>query len=163
VLPGKQEAHFLVVGQLTNREIISWALFSTKFLIERAPSWLILVFWDFGRIMAIGPMEHRGSKFGSMSFFNISIKFLIDRVPSCRKFQFWDIGIGSRPQAQMTMSPIQKTFLVLRSFERALICSILIAGTQVMLRKAYFFRRGSWLRPESWTPRPWIENSGPYY
>jgi hypothetical protein len=22
-----------------------------------------------------------------------------------------------------------------------------------MLRKAYFLRRGSWLRPESWTPR----------
>jgi hypothetical protein len=43
------------------------------------------------------------------------------------------------PQAQMTMGPIQKTFLVLRPFEGALTCSILIAGTQVMLRKAYFF------------------------
>jgi hypothetical protein len=52
---------------------------------------------------------------------------------------------------------------VLRPFEGALTCSILIAGTQVMLRKAYFLRRGSWLRPESWTPRPRIKNSGPYY
>jgi hypothetical protein len=34
---------------------------------------------------------------------------------------------------------------------------------KVMLRKAYFLRRGSWLRPESWTPKPWIQNSGPYY
>jgi hypothetical protein len=42
---------------------------------------------------------------------------------------------------------MQKTFLVLRPFERALTCSILIAVTQVMLRKAYFLRRGSWLRP----------------
>jgi hypothetical protein len=49
----------------------------------------------------------------------------------------------------MTMGPIQKTFLVLRPFEGALTCSILTAGTQVMLRKAYFLRRGSWLRPES--------------
>jgi hypothetical protein len=72
-------------------------------------------------------------------------------------------GLGSRPHAQMTMSPIQKTFLVLRPFEGALTCSILIAGTQVMLRKAYFLRRGSWLRPESWTPRARIQNFGPYY
>jgi hypothetical protein len=48
-------------------------------------------------------------------------------------------------------------------FERALTCSILIAGTQVMLRKAYFLKRGSWLRPEFWTPRPRIKNFGPYY
>jgi hypothetical protein len=72
-------------------------------------------------------------------------------------------GLGSRPQAQMTMGLIQKTFLVLRPFEGALTCSILIAGTQVMLKKAYFLRRGSWLRPESWTLRPRIQNSGPYY
>jgi hypothetical protein len=32
----------------------------------------------------------------------------------------------------------KKTFLVLTPFEGAPICSILIAGTQVMLRKAYF-------------------------
>jgi hypothetical protein len=60
----------------------------------------------------------------------------------------------------MTMGPIEKTFLVLKPFEGALTCSILIAVTQVMLRKAYFLRRGSWLRPESWTPRPRIQNSG---
>jgi hypothetical protein len=72
-------------------------------------------------------------------------------------------GLGSRPQAQITMGSIQKTFLVLRPFEGALTCSILIAGTQIMVRKAYFLRRGSWLRPESWTPRPRIQNSGPYY
>jgi hypothetical protein len=38
----------------------------------------------------------------------------------------------------MTMGPIKKTFLVQRPFEGALTCSILIAGTQVMVRKAYF-------------------------
>jgi hypothetical protein len=56
----------------------------------------------------------------------------------------------------MTMGPKQKTFLVLRPFEGALKFSILIAGTQVMLRKSYFFRRGFWLRPKSRTPRPRI-------
>jgi hypothetical protein len=63
----------------------------------------------------------------------------------------------------MTMGLIQKTFLVLRPFNGALTCSFLIAGTQVILRKAYFLRRGSWLRPESWTPRPRIQNSGTYF
>jgi hypothetical protein len=47
------------------------------------------------------------------------------------------------------MGPIQKTFLVLRLFEGALTCSILIAGTQVMVREAYFLRKRSWLRLES--------------
>jgi hypothetical protein len=59
----------------------------------------------------------------------------------------------------MTMGLIHKTFLVLKLFERALTCSILIEETQVMVRKAYFLRRGSWLRPESWTsntdPKSW--------
>jgi hypothetical protein len=115
----------LVVNQLTEREIISWALFSINFLIHG-----ILVFWDFGRIMAIEPMEHRGSKLGSMGFFIISIKFLIERVPSCHIFEFWDFGrIGSRPQAQMTMSLKLKMILSLRPFKRTIICKILIVGT----------------------------------
>jgi hypothetical protein len=38
----------------------------------------------------------------------------------------------------MTMGPIQKAFMVLRPFEGALIYSILIEETQVMLRKANF-------------------------
>jgi hypothetical protein len=49
---------------------------------------------------------------------------------------------------------------MLRPFEEALTCSILITGTQVMLRKAYFLRGGSWLRPEFWTPRPRTKNFG---
>jgi hypothetical protein len=72
-------------------------------------------------------------------------------------------GFVSRPQAQMTMSSKQKIFLVLSPFEGALTCSILITGTQVLFRKAYFLRRGSWLRPRSRTPRPRIQISGPYY
>jgi hypothetical protein len=72
-------------------------------------------------------------------------------------------GLESRPQAQMTMSSVQNIFMVLRPFEGALTCSVLIAETKVMPRKAYFHRRGSWLRPESWTPRPRIPNPGPYY
>jgi hypothetical protein len=80
---------------------------------------------------------------------------------------YWKFGtlarLESSSQAQMAMGPIHKTFLVLRPFEEALTCSILTAGTQVMLRKTYYLRRGSWLRPESWTRRPRIQNSGPYY
>jgi hypothetical protein len=75
-------------------------------------------------------MEHRDSKLGSIGFFNISIKFLIERVPSCRIFEFWDFGrIGSRPQAQMTMSLELKMILTLKPFKRAIICPNLIAGT----------------------------------
>jgi hypothetical protein len=59
-------AQFLGVGKLISREIIYWITFSTKFLNERAPSWLIFVFWDFGRTMAIEPMERRGLKLRSM-------------------------------------------------------------------------------------------------
>jgi hypothetical protein len=51
----------------------------------------------------------------------------------------------------MNMGLIQKTVLALIPFEEALTCSILITGTQAMLRKEYFLRRRSWLRPKSWT------------
>jgi hypothetical protein len=133
-----------------------------KFPIDRIPSCLTFEFWNFGRIMAVG---HRAWSQNRDS-----------RVFSSSPWNFWSIehshalywkfgtlaGLESRPQAQMTMGPIQK-FLVLRPFERALTSSILTAGTQVMLRKAYFLRRGSWIRPESWAPRPRIQNSGPYY
>jgi hypothetical protein len=80
----------MVVGQLTNREIISWAFFNTKFLIERAPSKSLYL--NFGTLTGSWPlktMEHQGSKLESMGVFNISMKFLIDRVPSCRKLKFW--------------------------------------------------------------------------
>jgi hypothetical protein len=90
----------------------------------------ILVFWDFGRILAIEPMEHRDSKLGSMGFFNISIKFLFVRVASCRIFEFWDFGrIGSRPQPQMAMNLKLYINLTLIPFKRAIICPTLIAGT----------------------------------
>jgi hypothetical protein len=99
----------------------------------------ILVFWDFGRIMVIKPMEHRGSKLGSMGFFNNSIKFLIERVPSLRIFEFWDFGwIASRPQAQMIMSLKLNMIFTLRPFKRAIICPNLIAGTWVILVKLDF-------------------------
>jgi hypothetical protein len=83
-------------------------------------------------------------------------------MPHIENLGLWpDWGVGHKrrwPSAQY-----KKTFLVLRPFEGALTCSILIAGTPVMLRKAYFLRRVSWLRPEFWTPRPRIQNSGPFY
>jgi hypothetical protein len=134
-----------------------------KFPIDRIPSCLIFEFWDFGRIMVVGhwvKSQNRDSRVFSSSPWNF---WSIEHNHTL----YWKFGtlagMGSRSQAQMTMSLIQKTFLVLRPFERALTCSILITGTQVMLKKAYFLKRGSWLRPESWTPRPRIQNSGPYY
>jgi hypothetical protein len=137
-------------------------IISMKFPIDRTPSCLIFEFWDFGRIMAVdhwAKSQNRDSRVFSSSPWNF---WSIEHNHAL----YWKFGtlagLESRPQAQMTMGPIQKTFLVLRPFEGALTCSILIAGTQVMLRKAYFLRRGSWLRPESWTPRPRILNFGPY-
>jgi hypothetical protein len=124
----------------------------------RSISCLIFEFRDFGRIMAVGHWP-KSQNWGSRGFHHhheiSDPKSII--MPYIKKLGLWP---DSRPQAQMTMVPIQKTFLVLRPFEGALTCSILIAETQFMLRKAYFLGRGSWLRPESWTPRPWIQNSG---
>jgi hypothetical protein len=57
-------------------------------------------------------------------------------------------GLKSGPQAQKFMGSVQKSFLALRPFEGALICSNLKTGTQVMLKKAYFFRRESRFRPD---------------
>jgi hypothetical protein len=136
-----------------------------KFPIDRIPSSLLFEYWDFGRIMAVGRLkiaksQNRDSWVFSSSPWNFWSK-------EHNHALYWNFvtlaGLGSRPQAQMTMSPIQNTFLVLRTFDEALTCSILIAGTQVMLKKAYFIRKGSWLRPESWTLRPRIQNIGPYY
>jgi hypothetical protein len=76
-----------------------------------------------------------------MGFFNISMKFLIDKVP--HHAVYWTFGTlagleSSRPQAQMTIGLKLKTLLVLRPFQRALICLILIAGTIVIQENIYF-------------------------
>jgi hypothetical protein len=42
------------------------------------------------------------------------------------------------PQARMIIGLKLKTILALRPYQRALICPILIAGTQFMLEKPYF-------------------------
>jgi hypothetical protein len=119
--------------------------------------------WPFVRIMAVGHWTKSQNR-DSWVFSSSPWIFWSKEHNHALYWKFGTLaGLGSRPQAQMTMDPIQKTFLVLGPFEGALTCSILIAGTQVMLRKAYFLRRGSWLRPETWTSRPRIQNSGPYY
>jgi hypothetical protein len=83
-------------------------------------------------------------------------------MPYIENLGIWpDWGVGHRRRWPWVR--YKKTFLGLRPSEGALICSILIARTQVMLRKAYFLRRGSWLRPESWAPRPRIQNSYSYW
>jgi hypothetical protein len=121
--------------------------------------WILGLWPDYGR----GPLD-QVSKLRFSGFSSSPWNFWSKEQNHALYWKFGTFaGLWSRPQAQMTMSPMQKTFLVLRPFEGALTCSILIAGTKVMLRKAYFLRRGSWLRPESWTPRPRIQNSGPYY
>jgi hypothetical protein len=95
--------------------------------------WILGLWTDFGRRPSGHVSKLRFSDFSS-SPWNFWSK-------EHNHAQYWKFGtlagLGSRPQAQMTMGPIQKTFLVLRLFKGALTCSILIAGTQVMLRKAY--------------------------
>jgi hypothetical protein len=131
-----------------------------KFPIDRIPSCLIFEFWDFGRIMAVGHSTKSQNR-DCRVFFSSPWNFWSIEHNHALYWKFGTLaGLRSRPQVQMAMDLIHKTFLVLIPFEGALTCSILIAGTQVMVRKAYFLRRGSWLRPESWTPRPRIRNSG---
>jgi hypothetical protein len=123
-----------VTGQLKS---CKWLfIFSMKFPIDRIPSCFIFKFWDFGRIMAVGhwvKSQNRDSRVFSSSPWNF---WSIEHNHAL----YWKFGtlagLGSRLKAQMTMGPIQKTFLVLRPFEEALTCSILIAGTQLMHRKA---------------------------
>jgi hypothetical protein len=138
-----------------------------KFSIDTIPSGFIFEFRDFGWILTVGhwaQFKNRDSRVFSSSPWNFwSIEH--NHALFWKFGTDWGVGhwLGSRPQAQMTVDLRQKTLLVLRPFARALTCSILITGTQVMLRKAYFLRRGSWLRPKSRTPRPRIQNFGPYY
>jgi hypothetical protein len=134
-----------------------------KNLIDRIPTCLIFEFWNFGRIMDVGhwaKSQNRASRGFSSSPWNF---WSIEHNHTL----YWKLGtlteLRSRPQALMTMSPIKKTFLVLGPFKKAITCSFLIAWTQVMVRNTYFLRRGSCLRPQSWTPRPRIQNSEPYY
>jgi hypothetical protein len=68
-------------------EIISWAWFSAKFLIERAPSHHAYIWPDYDR----GPFgQVLKSRFSG--FFIITTKFLIDRVPSCPILKISDLG-----------------------------------------------------------------------
>jgi hypothetical protein len=119
--------------------IISWARFSAKFLIERAPSCLYLSFGILAGSWPLKPMKRRGSKLRSMGFLTSarnswSIEY--------HHAVYWKFGtsavLKSRLQAQMTIGLKLKTILALRPLQRALICPILIAGTQVLLVKTYF-------------------------
>jgi hypothetical protein len=121
--------------------------------------WISGLWPDYGR----RPLD-QVSKLRFLGFSSSPWNFWSNEHNHALYWKFRTLAGLSRPQAQMTMGPIQKTFLVLRPFKRALTCSILVAGTEVVLRKAYFLRWGSWLRPEYWTPRPRIQNSKiPYY
>jgi hypothetical protein len=162
---GNREHIFLVFNKLPGSwKSAKWLfIISKQFPIDRIPSCLIFEFWDFGRIVAVGhwtKSQNRDSRVLSSSPWNFWSEEYNQHIIYIDNLGLWpDWGVGHRRRWPW----IHKTFLVLRSFEGALTCSILIARTQVMLRKAYFLRRGSWLRPESWTPRPRIQNSGPYY
>jgi hypothetical protein len=78
VYHGSREHIFWLAVSWQVWEIISWAWFSAKFLIERAPSAYILNFGTLAGSWPLKPMERRGSKLGSMGFFYISMKFLIE-------------------------------------------------------------------------------------
>jgi hypothetical protein len=49
--------------------------------------------------------------------------------------------LGSRPQAQMTITSKLKTILALEPFKRTCTYPIMIAGNQVFLEKVFFFVR----------------------
>jgi hypothetical protein len=137
-------------------------IISMKFSIDRIPC-LKFEFWDFGRIMAVGhwtKSQNRDSRVFSSSPRNFwSIEHNHALYWNLGLWPDWGVGHRRRwPWAQYT-----KYSWCWDLSKKPFTCSILTAGTQVILRKAYFLRRGSWLRPESWTPRPRIQNPRPYY
>jgi hypothetical protein len=70
---------------------VKYDFISMKFLIDRIPSCHILNFWDFGRIMAVGPCSEK-LKMVILEIFTIILKFLNDRVPSYLILEIWDFG-----------------------------------------------------------------------
>jgi hypothetical protein len=136
-LPRKKRAHFFCfLNKLPGSRKSAKCLFiiSMKFPIDRIIMPYLLKFWDFGQIMAMdhcAKSQNRDSRVFSSSPWN----FWFIGLNHALYWKFGTLaGMGSRPQ--MTMYPKQKTF------KRALSCSILIAGTQVMFRKAYFLGGG---------------------
>jgi hypothetical protein len=69
-----------------------------------------------------------------MGFLTVYIKFLTEKVPSCGLLEFLDFSRTKK----ITMIPKFKTIFALRPSERALACPILLAETQITLRKAIF-------------------------
>jgi hypothetical protein len=83
-----------------------------KFPIDRIPSCLIFEFWNSGRIMAVG---HWGSQVFHHHHEISDPKSII--MPYIENLGLWpDWGVGHRRRWRWVMSPMQKTFLVLRSF-----------------------------------------------
>jgi hypothetical protein len=54
---------------------------------ERAPSWLILIFWDFGRIMAIESMERKALTYvrSKFEYANIFMSLILIESKEYRK------------------------------------------------------------------------------
>jgi hypothetical protein len=135
-------------------EKLNWTPFKKNYcnftkswdLISTAPNFWsqehhYAVYWSFktlARSWPLKPMERRGSKlrsiFSTTAWNSWSIEY--DHAV------YWNFGtlakLESWPQAHMTVCLTLKTILVLRPFQRDLICPTLIAGTQVMLEKVYF-------------------------
>jgi hypothetical protein len=112
---GHREHFFFVLNKLPG----SWNRAKWLFIINmKFPIYkyhrLIFDFWDFGRIMAVGHWawsQNRDFRVFSSSPWN----FWSREHDHALYWNFGTLaGLGSTTQAQMTIGPLQKIFLVLR-------------------------------------------------
>jgi hypothetical protein len=148
VYNGRREHIFWLLVSWQVREIISWAWFSAKFLIERALSCLYLHYrtlagsWPV-KLWSVWSVEVKnwGPWIFSTSAWN---SWSIPSIPSCRILEFRDFG-WVREEAKGAddhKSQIQNNTCA-KTFPTSPHMSNLIAETQVMLEKAYFSWWGS--------------------
>jgi hypothetical protein len=101
-----------------------------KFPIDRILSCPILKFWDLFRIMIPGQCRIEAQNCDSWNYLTNIMKF--DSV--------WDLG--RKPRAQVTTTSELKTIPAWRPIKWALICSIWITGTRVLLKSCIFLGKG---------------------
>jgi hypothetical protein len=93
-------------------------IISMKYPIDRIPSYPILNFWDFGRIMAIGQCRALSLEIVNLEFFYNHYEISERKSTHALYWKYGTLaGLESRPLAQLTMDSELITILALRPFK----------------------------------------------